>query len=252
MQGGLSPPCNPPPQKPSSKVSRAVCKFCHFWKICHFCFYPDLPQKTWEEPCSKKHHSILVKNRNNWWNSVIILYYLGIMGSGMVKNLLNSGHQVTVWNRTTDKVNIIWFPSLSQPPAHHSFQKLSSLYKIQKAERDCKGKMKKGMKPENLGRWTIYISHLSEILRLLLNIVIFVLVAYLLNMIRLIIRILYKISYIRFGIILIEFYINFSRQEHPIDVLYVSFKTWVSQVSAYTPFHFSFTVPLSAMGVKLK
>ncbi|XP_023344502.1 putative oxidoreductase GLYR1 homolog [Eurytemora carolleeae] len=29
---------------------------------------------------------------------------LGIMGSGMVKNLLNSGHQVTVWNRTTDKV----------------------------------------------------------------------------------------------------------------------------------------------------
>ena len=51
MQGGLSPPCNPPPQKPSSKVSRAVCKFCHFLKICHFCFYPDLPQKTWEEPC---------------------------------------------------------------------------------------------------------------------------------------------------------------------------------------------------------
>jgi len=30
----------------------AVCKFCHFLKICHFCFYPDLPQKTWEEPCS--------------------------------------------------------------------------------------------------------------------------------------------------------------------------------------------------------
>jgi len=29
---------------------------------------------------------------------------LGIMGSGMVKNLLNSGHQVTVWNRTTEKV----------------------------------------------------------------------------------------------------------------------------------------------------
>ena len=52
MQGGLSPPCNPPPQKPSSKVSRAVCKFCHFLKICHFCFYPDLPQKTWEEPCN--------------------------------------------------------------------------------------------------------------------------------------------------------------------------------------------------------
>lgn len=29
---------------------------------------------------------------------------LGIMGSGMVKNLLNSGHNVSVWNRTTDKV----------------------------------------------------------------------------------------------------------------------------------------------------
>ena len=30
--------------------------------------------------------------------------FLGIMGSGMVKNLLNSGHNVTVWNRTTEKV----------------------------------------------------------------------------------------------------------------------------------------------------
>jgi len=29
---------------------------------------------------------------------------LGIMGSGMVKNLLNSGHNVTVWNRTVEKV----------------------------------------------------------------------------------------------------------------------------------------------------
>jgi len=28
---------------------------------------------------------------------------LGIMGSGMVKNLLNSGHSVTVWNRTAEK-----------------------------------------------------------------------------------------------------------------------------------------------------
>ena len=48
----------------------------------------------------------------------------------------------------------------------------------------------------------------------------------------------------RFGIILTQFYINFSRQEHQIDVLYVSFKTCDSQVSAYTPFHFSFTVHL--------
>jgi len=29
---------------------------------------------------------------------------LGIMGSGIVKNLLNSGHNVSVWNRTTEKV----------------------------------------------------------------------------------------------------------------------------------------------------
>ena len=46
-----------------------------------------------------------------------------------------------------------------------------------------------------------------------------------------------------FCIILTQFYINFSRQEHQIDVLYVSFNVWVSQVSSYTPFHFSFTVP---------
>ena len=55
---------------------------------------------------------------------------------------------------------------------------------------------------------------------------------------------LYKLSIV-FGIILTQFYINFSRQEHQIDGLYVSFKTWDSQVSAYTPFHFSSTVPLS-------
>lgn len=31
---------------------------------------------------------------------------LGNMGSGIVKNLLNSGHSVIVWNRTPDKVFI--------------------------------------------------------------------------------------------------------------------------------------------------
>lgn len=30
---------------------------------------------------------------------------LGIMGSGIVKNLLNSGHKVVVWNRTASKVS---------------------------------------------------------------------------------------------------------------------------------------------------
>jgi len=29
---------------------------------------------------------------------------LGNIGSGIVKNLLNSGHKVTVWNRSTEKV----------------------------------------------------------------------------------------------------------------------------------------------------
>ena len=39
---------------------------------------------------------------------------------------------------------------------------------------------------------------------------------------------------------------KFSRQEHQIDVLYVSFNAWDSQVSSYTPSHdFSFTVPLT-------
>ena len=32
---------------------------------------------------------------------------LGIMGSGIVKNLLNSGHKVIVWNRTSEKVLVI-------------------------------------------------------------------------------------------------------------------------------------------------
>lgn len=45
---------------------------------------------------------------------------LGIMGSGIVKNLLNSGHKVVVWNRTAAKVSdvtdVTWtsFNCLSQ------------------------------------------------------------------------------------------------------------------------------------------
>ena len=34
-----------------------------------------------------------------------------------------------------------------------------------------------------------------------------------------------NLIYIRFGIILTQFYINFSRQEHQIDVLYISFNS---------------------------
>ena len=32
-----------------------------------------------------------------------------------------------------------------------------------------------------------------------------------------------NLTYVLFGIVLIQFYVNFSRQEHKIDVLYVSF-----------------------------
>ena len=48
-----------------------------------------------------------------------------------------------------------------------------------------------------------------------------------------------------FRINLAQFYINFLRQEHQIDVLYVPFNAWHSQVSSWTPFHFSFIVPLT-------
>ena len=64
-----------------------------------------------------------------------------------------------------------------------------------------------------------------KFLRLFWDIVVFRLVAYLLNMISLILRILYKILHmyeVRFGIILTQFYVNFSRQEHQIKLLYVS------------------------------
>ena len=61
----------------------------------------------------------------------------------------------------------------------------------------------------------------SKILRLLWDIVVFRLVAYLLKMIFLMLQLLYKIGYIyiRFGIILTQFYINFSRQEHQICIV---------------------------------
>ncbi|KAI5703188.1 hypothetical protein M8J75_008793 [Diaphorina citri] len=36
---------------------------------------------------------------------------LGIMGSGIVKNLLNSGHSVIVWNRSPEKVSLFPFRS---------------------------------------------------------------------------------------------------------------------------------------------
>ena len=52
-----------------------------------------------------------------------------------------------------------------------------------------------------------------------------------------------------FRINLTQFYFNFSRQKHQIDVLYVSFNTRDSQVSSCTPFYFSFTVPLRKLSI---
>ena len=56
-----------------------------------------------------------------------------------------------------------------------------------------------------------------------------------------------NLTYVCFGIILTQFYDNFSSQKHKIDVSQVSFKTQDSQVLSYTPFHFSFTVPLKVV-----
>lgn len=45
---------------------------------------------------------------------------LGVMGTGIVKNLINSGHRVNLWNRTIEKVS---FYSVK-----NSLQKRKSLF----------------------------------------------------------------------------------------------------------------------------
>ena len=82
-----------------------------------------------------------------------------------------------------------------------------------------------------------------EILRILWDNLVFRLVAYLLKMICLN-HYFHTILYINEFLYNFDtvFFINFSRQEHQMDFLYVSFYAWDSQVSSYTPFHFSFTV----------
>ena len=74
------------------------------------------------------------------------------------------------------------------------------------------------------------------------DIVIFRLVAYLLNVIDLFntLTFMQYCIYMNFRLNLTKFYTNFSRQEHQIDV---SCNAWDFQVSS--PFSFSFTVPLS-------
>ena len=47
---------------------------------------------------------------------------------------------------------------------------------------------------------------------------------------------------ISFGMILTQFYVNFSRQEHQIDVLQVSVQLLGFSVFSLYPFYFSFTV----------
>ena len=83
-----------------------------------------------------------------------------------------------------------------------------------------------------------------EFLSLLWDIVVFRLVEYLLNMFNTT-NFIQNLTYTRFGVILTQFYINFSIKVHQLELLHVSFNAWDSQVSAYTPFHFSFTAPLS-------
>ena len=82
-----------------------------------------------------------------------------------------------------------------------------------------------------------------KFLRHLWEIVVFRLVVYLLNLINTL-NLIQNLTDIHFGIILTQFYINFLRQKHQIELLYVSINPWDSQVSAYAPFHFSFTVTL--------
>ena len=48
-----------------------------------------------------------------------------------------------------------------------------------------------------------------------------------------------------FRINLKQFYTNFSRHEHQIELSWVAIKSLSDYLSPYTPFHFSFTVPLS-------
>ena len=52
-----------------------------------------------------------------------------------------------------------------------------------------------------------------------------------------------------FRINLTQFYVNFTRQEHQIDVLYVLINAWDSQVSSFPPFDFPFTVPLRTVSL---
>jgi len=63
-----------------------------------------------------------------------------------------------------------------------------------------------------------------------------------------ILQLLCKNAYMHFRKYLTQFYINFSRQEHPIDVIKLLLNSWDSK---YTLFLFSFTVLLNERFWKL-
>jgi len=88
-------------------------------KLCHFftkkilgvnayysflvTFFYLVPQVT--PPLDVKTMSQTLKEKNILPSNLKFGFLgLGIMGSGIVKNLINSGHSVIVWNRTQEKV----------------------------------------------------------------------------------------------------------------------------------------------------
>ena len=57
------------------------------------------------EPLNVNHVSQTLKDKNITPSELKFGFLgLGIMGRGMVRNLLNSGHKVYVWNRSPQKV----------------------------------------------------------------------------------------------------------------------------------------------------
>lgn len=69
----------------------------------HFCEASSLGQEP--SPWLATHLPVQTSDTNNTFFSRIGFLGLGLMGSGIVSNLLKMGHTVTVWNRTAEKVS---------------------------------------------------------------------------------------------------------------------------------------------------
>jgi 3-hydroxyisobutyrate dehydrogenase len=66
----------------------------------------DMPKPPETDEIDMKSVSETLKSKNiTASKSKFGFLGLGIMGSGIVKNLINSGHDVTIWNRTSEKCN---------------------------------------------------------------------------------------------------------------------------------------------------